>query len=127
MAAISVGFIFDPVQTTGMGKSHLHHVGIMYTAYAGSMVIILCLFISKILKDRVGYKTSFVFSMVNAALYLTTGILFTADKSDLTKDHFFHPSRYLLNMLTISLVTTFLNVLVFIVDAIVTFKRQEDF
>lgn len=122
-----MGFIYEPVDRTGMCNTRLHHVGVMYTTYIGCMVIIMGFIIGRVLKERLGFRTSFVFSTANAALFLATGILLTADKADLTKDHFFHPSRYLLNMMTLSIILTFVNAIVFVVDAIITFKRQQDF
>ncbi|KAF5283603.1 hypothetical protein FQR65_LT13809 [Abscondita terminalis] len=127
LAAICLGLIFDPVHIVGMGNTQLHHVGIMYTSYTGCMVIILGFIIGRCLKEKLGYKTSFIFSCANAALFLTTGVLLTADRSELTKDHFFHPSRYLLNMMTASIVLTFVNSGVFVADAIMTFVKQQDF
>ncbi|XP_031352964.1 uncharacterized protein LOC116177923 [Photinus pyralis] len=127
LSALCLGLIYEPVDTVGMGNTRLHHIGVMYTAYTGSMVIIFGILIGRCLRDQLGYRTSFVFSCSSAALFLTTGVLLTADRAELTKDHFFHPSRYLLNMMTAAVVLTFVNCVVFAADAVVTFIRRQDF
>lgn len=100
----------------------------MYTAFAGNVVTNGVLIAGRyLLKDNLGYRTSFAFSTVGAVLFLATGILLSADRSGFTKDYFFHPSWHLLHMMTACILLAFVNSIVFAVDAAFTFKRQADF
>lgn len=67
-----MGFIYEPASMTGLGKSHFIHVGIMYTAYTGYMVINCVLILSKAMKQKVPYTTVAIFALVGAALFMIT-------------------------------------------------------
>lgn len=118
-------FAYEPTQMTGLGKSHLHHVGIMYTAYAGNLLINGVLLVSRFVGDRLPYRTSVVFSVSGAAMFLVTAILLITDRSYLTRNRIFHPKAYLLEMLTISTICALVNVVIFISDAIITFRSRK--
>lgn len=121
-----MGFAYDPVQVTGLGKSQLHHVGVMYTAFTGYMLINGVLLLTRAFGDKIPYRLSAIFSLAGCAMFLVTGILLIADKSSLTKQYNYQPSMYLLHMLTTSIIFAFVNAAVFMVDAIITFKKKED-
>lgn len=127
LCALCMGFIYEPANTVGLGKSHMHHVGIMYTAYTGYMLINCVFLVSRAIGDRIPFKTASLFALNGAALFLITAILLTVNRSYIVNRHFFHPQIYLLNMFTTSIIFAFLNVIVFALDAILTFRRQEDF
>lgn len=122
-----MGFLYDPVKITGLGKSHLHHVGVCYAAYCGYMVVNGVLLIGRAIQDRLAYRTSAIFSLMGCILFLVSAILLMSDRSYLTRHQLFHPQLYLLEMLTTTTVFAFLNSVVFLTDAILTFKRKEDF
>lgn len=122
-----MGFIYDPAKTTGLGKSHMHHIGIMYTAYTGFMLINTLMIISRTIHDRIPYRTASLIALSGSTLFLITGILLIVDRADLMKHNFYHPEMYLLTMLTTSIIFAFFNVILFAIDAVFTFRRQEDF
>ncbi|CAG9859059.1 unnamed protein product [Phyllotreta striolata] len=127
MCALCMAFIHDPAETSGMGKSHMVHIGIMYTSYTGYMVINCVLIIGRSLGDKIPYKTTSLFSVVGAALFLITCILLTVDRFSLMKHYFYHPNMHLLTMMTTSIVFAFINVVILTIDAMFTFVRKEDF
>lgn len=127
LAAVCIGFVYEPLEKTAMKEDNFGIIGLMFTTYAGSMAIIGVLLLGRVLKDRLGFKTSFIFSVTNSALFFTTGVLLNTIKGSLTKNEFYHPRRYLLNMMVTSIVVAFLNGIVFFVDAAVTFKFRKDF
>lgn len=67
-----MGFIYEPASMTGLGKSHFVHVGIMYTAYTGYMVINCVLILSKAMKKKIPYTTIAIFALVGSALFMIT-------------------------------------------------------
>ncbi|XP_028136886.1 uncharacterized protein LOC114331497 [Diabrotica virgifera virgifera] len=127
ICAACMGFIHDPALTSGLGKSHMVHVGIMYTAFTGYMVINCVLILGRWMGDSVPYKTVALFALVGASLFLITCILLTVDRFYLMKHYFYHPNMHLLTMMTTSIVFAFINVVVFSVDALFTYIRKEDF
>ncbi|XP_056633696.1 uncharacterized protein LOC130443201 [Diorhabda sublineata] len=127
ICAICMAFIYDPATTSGLGKTHMIHVGIMYTAYTGFMVINGVLIIGRSLGDRIPYRTVSLFALMGAALFLITCILLTVDRFYLMKHYFYHPNMHLLTMMTTSIVFAFINVVAFSADAMFTFIRKEDF
>lgn len=127
ICAICMGFIYDPAKTTGLGQTHMDHVGVMYTAYTGFMLINTILLISRCLKDRIPYKTATMFSVSGSCIFLITGILLLVGRAQLFRHYFYHPQMYLLTMMTTSIIFAFVNAAVFAVDAVFTFRRQEDF
>lgn len=72
LCAACMGFIYEPASMTGLGKSHFVHVGIMYTAYTGYMVINCVLLLSRFMKQKMPYTTIAIFSLVGSALYMIT-------------------------------------------------------
>lgn len=127
ICGVCMGLIYDPAKVTGLGKSHLHHVGVMYTAYTGFMLINGVLIIGRAIQDRLCYRTSAIFSAAGCIMFLVTAILLISDRSYLTKNYFYHPEMYLMEMLTTSTIFAFLNAIIFLVDSILTFKKKEDF
>lgn len=127
ICAACMGFIYDPAATAGLGKSHMVHVGIMYTAYTGYMVINCVLIIGRSLGDKIPYRTVSLFAVIGSALFLITCILLTVDRFYLMKHYFYHPNMHLLTMMTTSIVFAFINVVVMAVDAMFTFIKREDF
>jgi hypothetical protein len=119
-----MGFIYEPAYEIELGE-HLHHVGIMYTAYIGFILINTLLLISRVIGDRIPYLTVVLFALNGAGLFLITGILLLIDRKKLTRG-VFHPKLYLLTMMTISVSFAFANVVVFIVEAFFTYKRRQD-
>lgn len=122
-----MGFVYEPVERIGLGKSQLHHVGIMYTTYTGYMLIIGAMLLGRALGDRIGYRTATVLSIAGSILFLVTGTVLTADRTNMSKREGFHPHIYLLQMLTTSIVFSFLNFVVFTIDGVLTFIRRQDF
>jgi hypothetical protein len=110
----------------GTGKSELHHVGIMYTAYTGYILIILTFLLSYYLGETIPFRTSALFSISAAGLFLTTGVLLIVDRSAYMK-RYGSPTTSYLSMLLVSVTFAFLNAAVFTVDAVFTFRTQEDF
>ncbi|XP_074036031.1 uncharacterized protein [Leptinotarsa decemlineata] len=127
ICAICMGFIYDPASTAGLGKSHMLHVGVMYTSYTGYMVINCVLILGRMLGDKIPFRTVSLFAVTGSALFLITCILLTVDRLYLMKHYFYHPNMYLLTMMTTSIIFAFINVVVFAVDAMFTFVRKEDF
>ncbi|CAG9812435.1 unnamed protein product [Phaedon cochleariae] len=127
VCAVCMGFIYDPASTAGLGKSHMLHVGVMYTAYTGYMVVNCVLLVGRTLGERIPYKTVSIFAITGSALFLITCILLTVDRLYLMKHYFYHPNMYLLTMMTTSIIFAFINVVLLAVDAMFTFIRKEDF
>jgi len=126
ISCLCLGFFFEPAQVTGLGKSELHHVGLVYTAFS-FIFINMVLLLGKILGESFPFKTSTILSASGSALYLISGILLVVDRSDLMKRYIFHPHGYLMVMLTTATFFAFLNSLVFALDAILGYKRKENF
>lgn len=122
-----IGFAYEPLQETTLGQRHMHHIGIMYTAYAGYILINSVFFVARVIDDRVPYRTTAIFSLLGCVLFLITGILLLMDRGHAVRYHFFPPHTYKLSMLTTSLCFAFVNSAIFAVDSILTFMRQEDF
>lgn len=123
----ALGFAFDPVEKIGLGKSQLHHVGIMYTAFTGYMLIISVLLLSRAIGERLPFKTSTIFSIAGAILYVVTATLLTVDRANLASKEVFSPHLYLLHMLTTSVLFSFANACVFLADGVLTYMKQKDF
>lgn len=118
-------FVCEPAKVTGLGSSHMHHIGIMYTAYTGYILIISVLLLGRYMGDRLPYKTSMIFSVCGASIFLITATLLISTRSHLTRMHIFHPNAYLMVMLMTSIIIAFINAIVFVIDAVLTFRRQE--
>lgn len=107
------------------GKSRLHHVGVMFTAYTGYILINAVLLVGRGLKDIVPYKTSTIFSMSGAILNLVTVCLLANDRSNFTRTTAATSPR--LEAMLVSIVVAAINALVFAMEGVFTFIRREDF
>lgn len=125
LCAICVGIIYEPLNSLGVGKSRLHHVGVMFTAYTGYIVINTVLLIGRALKDTIPYKTSTIFSMCGAILHLVAVCLLANDRSNYTREKAATPAR--LEAMLVSIVIAAINALVFAMEGVFTFIRREDF
>ncbi|XP_008197067.1 uncharacterized protein LOC103314051 isoform X1 [Tribolium castaneum] len=126
LCIICIGTVFDALKTMGIGNSDLHHIGIMYTAYTGYILITLTLLTSYYLEATIPYKTSALFSVCGAGLFLTTGVLLIVDRSAYMR-RYGSPISSQLTMIVVSVIFAFVNAIVFAVDAVLTVRRQEDF
>lgn len=99
----------------------------MYTAYTGYILINLSLLTSSYLGDTIPYKTSSLFSITAAALFLVTGVLLIVDRSTYMSHYEAPGDRPQLVMILVSGILALANAVVFIIDAVLTFRRQEDF
>ncbi|KAJ3645957.1 hypothetical protein Zmor_023574 [Zophobas morio] len=120
-----MGFIYEPVNGIHLAHTNLHHIGIMYTAYTGFMLINIILLISRVIKDRIYFPTIVLFAISGAALFLITGILLTVDRLKFS-GKIFHPRQYQLSMMTISICLSFVNATVFTIEAVFTCMRRQD-
>lgn len=127
LCAASIGLIYDPTKNTRLGQPHMHHIAIVFTTFCGQIMIILVQLLSRLFGDHMPFKTSTLFSVAGAVMHLITGTILVADRAILGRNYFFHPQGYLMEMLTIATVVAFANGVVFVVDAVLTFRRQQDF
>lgn len=122
-----MGVAFEPFsEISKTSKIPLHHVGVLYTAFAGYILIGVVMVISRLMGDRIAYKTNGIFSTVAAIIFFITGILAAKDKRDYS-NKLFHAQFYLLQMLVATSAFSFINCAVFIVDAALTFWKKIDF
>lgn len=127
LCAVSVGLVYDPTKNTRLGQPHMHHIAIVFTTFCGQIMIILVQLVSRLFGDHMPFKTSTLFSVAGAVMHIVTGTILVADRAILGRNYFFHPQGYLMEMLTIATVVAFANGVVFVVDAVLTFRRQQDF
>ncbi|KAJ8980132.1 hypothetical protein NQ317_009191 [Molorchus minor] len=118
---VCMGLIYEPAQTAALGKTHLHHIGIMYTAFGGYKVINGVAIVSILLGEKIPYRMASLYAVMGCALFLVTGILLTIDRPYLNNQYYFHPQQHLLIMYTISILFVFLNVILFAADAVFSF------
>lgn len=121
-----VGVVYDPFSQIGIGKEHLSHVAVMYTAFTGYILILLIMIASRLMNDKIPYKINTIFSILAAILFFISGVLIAKDKSDRTNT-LFHAQFYLLQMLIATSAFCFLNCAIFIVDASLTYWKKIDF
>ncbi|KAJ8922938.1 hypothetical protein NQ315_001483 [Exocentrus adspersus] len=127
VSTLCLGLIYEPASTLGLGKSHMHHIGIMYTAFTGYMVINCVLLISKAIGDRIPYRTVSLFALIGSALCLVTGILLIVDTANKIREYAYHSNTYRLDMMKACIGIAFVDVMLFAADAVLTFKSQNDF
>lgn len=120
-----MGIIYEPLNHIGMAKSRLHHVGVMFTAFTGYVLINLALLVGRALGDRVPYRTSTLFSMSGAILNLVTVCLLANDRSNQMRDPISSSPR--LGAMMASIGVAAINSLVFALEGVFTFIRREDF
>lgn len=120
-----MGIVYDPLNNMGLGKSHLHHVGVVFTAYAGYILINTVLLIARAMKDKIPYKTSTIFSMSGAILNLVAVCLLANDRSNSTRVIAANSPK--LEAMLVSIVVAAINTLVFAMEGVFTFIRREDF
>lgn len=118
--------VIDPLKSANVGSRYLHHISLIFATYIGYMLIITLFLLGRIFQDRLPYKTSAIFSLVGAALFLTTGCVIFSEKDYLSRNNFFHPNMYMFNMLITSGVFAIVNFAVFVIDAILTIRFQNE-
>ncbi|KAJ3645956.1 hypothetical protein Zmor_023573 [Zophobas morio] len=127
LCILCIGTGFDAIDTMGIGNSDLHHVGVLYTAYTGYILITVVFLLNYCLEVTIPYRTSSLFSICGAGLFLTTGVLLLVDKSDYIR-HYVSPATTLQQyMILVSVIISFATSAVFTIDSVLTFRRQEDF
>lgn len=118
--------MYEPIKITNLGKTHLHHVSLIYGTFIGFTIINSVFIFSRLLRDRIPVKTSILYSITAAVLFAITGILMIADKRQLTKHAYFYPHLHLIEMLIISATFSLLNAVIFIIDTVLTYKYAPD-
>lgn len=126
LCAACVGVEFEPFSEIGVGKVQLHHVAVMYTAFTGYIVINLITIAARLMGDKIPYKTNAIFAIIASVLFFITGVLVAKDKSD-HSNKLFHAQFYLLQMLAATSAFSFINSVVFAIDAALTFLKKIDF
>lgn len=126
MCAACVGVAFEPFSEIGIGRTNIQHIAVMYTAFTGYILIELTFVISRLVGDKIPYKTNALFSAIAAVLFFITGILVAKDKRD-NSNRLFHAQFYLLQMLVATTAFAFINCAIFVVDAALTFWKKVDF
>lgn len=117
---------YEPFSEIGIGKVQLHHVAVLYTASTGYILIGLIMVAARLMGDKIQYRTNALFSAIAAVLFFITGVLVAKDKSD-NSNKLFHAQFYLLQMLVATAAFSFINSVVFIIDAAVTLWKNLDF
>lgn len=120
-----MGIVYEPLNSMGLGKSRLHHVGVMFTAYTGYILINAVLLVGRALKEKIPYKTSTIFSMCGAILNLVAVCLLANDRSNYTR--VMAATSPKLEAMLVSIVVAAINALVFAMEGVFTFIRKEDF
>ncbi|XP_045475997.1 uncharacterized protein LOC123681760 isoform X2 [Harmonia axyridis] len=120
-------FVYDAVKISGLGSSHMNHVGIMFTSYSGFLMINILLIINRFYGERMPYKSAAIYALLGSALFMITGILLIVCRTFLMKHYGYSSEMSLMTNLTVSLFFAFVNCMVFAADSVYTFKRMDDF
>lgn len=120
-------FAYDAVKTSGLGSSHMNHVGIMFSAFTGFCMINILLILNRFFGERMPYRSAAIYSLIGSALFLITAILLIVCRSFLMKHYGYTSEMSLMTNLSISLLFAFVNCIIFAADSVYTFKRMDDF
>ncbi|XP_044758911.1 uncharacterized protein LOC123316759 isoform X2 [Coccinella septempunctata] len=120
-------FAYDAVRTSGLGSSHMNHIGIMFASFTGFFMINVLLVLNRFFGERMPYRSAAIYSLIGSALFLITGILLIVCRTFLMKHYGYTSEMSIITNLTLSLFFSFVNTLVFAFDSIYTFKRMDDF
>ncbi|RZC43116.1 uncharacterized protein BDFB_014570, partial [Asbolus verrucosus] len=118
LCATCVACAYDSIEALGIGNRDFHHVGIMYTAFAGYILINMVFITSYFINDTIPYKTSALFSISGAAIFIVTGVLLIVERSTHIRHYSYDPSWFQIKMLIVTVIFSFANAAVLTVDTI---------
>lgn len=119
-----MGVCFEPYSE--IERIELHHIAVMYTASTGYILIGVNMVVSRLMGDKIAYKTNAIFSIIAAVLFFVTGVFAAKDQRRYT-NKLSHPEFYLLQMLVATAAFSFINSAVFVVDAVLALWKKVDF
>lgn len=122
-----MGFAYEAFNGTEIVTTYLHYIGLTYTTFMGYTLIICVMLLARIIKDRVPYKTSAIYSFVGTCLFVVTGILLLSSKSYLIRSNMYYHRYYQFNMLASAAYLSLASAAVFLADACLIVIRKMDF
>ncbi|XP_060522813.1 uncharacterized protein LOC132699877 [Cylas formicarius] len=125
LCAFCLACFFEPAKMSIRDRPlqfQLDQSGLMFTTFAGYILINLVLLVSWLLGDKMPYKMSAAFSVCASALFLVSGIFLIVGRRK-----FDEPHMYLTTMMTSATAFAFVNAALFAADGIFSFVTRQDF
>ncbi|XP_030752111.1 uncharacterized protein LOC115879422 [Sitophilus oryzae] len=128
LCALCLGFFYQPAaKSANFAKHHLEQVGLIFLTFIGYLLINAVFIVSKLIKDRIPFRTSATFSLLAAILNFIAGIVLIVDRRNKFQGIYYEPQMYLLGMLTGSTILCFVNSAVYGLDGVYTFLLKKDY
>lgn len=126
IAIIAIGLIVSPLYSQHVVQSDLRHIALIYSAYSSFIIITSVLIIARLFGETVGWRTSMAFSILGAIMFTAAAAVIFYDWH---KSYYanLRPNKQTYDLLISSGVFAVINVLVFIIHAVLTFRKEADY
>lgn len=126
LSVVNIVVIYQPAQEIGFGIHELKQIGVIYTAYSTSVLIVATILIGYIIGERFPYRTYAIFCVLSSILYAFSAAILTYQCVHL-RDPIFHPSEQNMQLLVGSVVASIVNCVVLAADGLLTVVKTEPF
>ncbi|KAF7274086.1 uncharacterized protein LOC143195875 [Rhynchophorus ferrugineus] len=126
--ALCLGLFYQPAsKSANFTKHHLEQVGLLFLTFSGYLVINAVFIISRLIKDRIPFRTISLFSIIAAVLNFVAALLLIVDKKNKFQAMYYEPQMHLIGVLTSATVLCFVNTVVYGLDGVYTFLLKKDY
>ncbi|XP_066139398.1 uncharacterized protein [Euwallacea fornicatus] len=127
--ALCIGFIIEPAKRADLARIHLSHFALIFPTFFAYFLTSFLFLITRVIGDKMPYRTGFIFSSVASFLFFVSGILLALDRTRDISDEFYYiplPPN-VSKFLAISTTITFFTSMLFGAEAYFSFRYKEDF
>ncbi|XP_066253554.1 uncharacterized protein [Euwallacea similis] len=127
--ALCIGFIIEPTKRAELARIHLSHFALIFPTFFGYFLASFLFLITKVIGDKMPYRTVFIFSSMASFLFFVSGILLALDRKRDINDEFYYIPLLpnVSKFLAVSTAMAFFTSMVFGAEAYLVFRYKENF
>lgn len=126
IAIIAIGLIVNPLYSQHVVQSDLRHIALIYSAYSSYIIITGVLVVARLFGESAGWRTSIGFSVMGAIMFTAAAAVIFYDWHRSYYSNM-RPNKQVYDLFISSGVFSVINVVVFIVHAFLTFRKEADY
>ncbi|XP_047529820.1 uncharacterized protein LOC125065992 [Vanessa atalanta] len=126
LAVIAIGLIEGAMTAPQVLQSDHRHIALIFSAYSSFIIITGILIIARLFGESAGWKTSIGFSIIGVIMFTAAAAIIFYDWH---RSYYanIRPNKEVYNLLISSGVFAFVNAVVFLMHAFLTFRKEADY
>lgn len=126
IAIIAIGLIVGALNSPQVVQSDHRHIAVIYSAYSSLIIITGILIIGRVLGESLSWKTSLAFSVIGVIMFTAAAAVIFYDWH---RSYYanLRPNKIAYDLLVSSGVFAVIDILVFLIHAFLTFRKEADY